>query len=303
VNHEINDRPGATYTGAMREPQRGNVMKFDSSRSHPQDIHRVKAFTYNETEVRVVIFDREPWFVAADIVEILGLGRVHDAVRGLDDDEKGADTIRTLGGDQRVTTISEAGLYSLILRSRKPGAKAFRRWLTHQVLPAIRKTGAYGHPPVDFDLGNREHMALIIKAGHAALVRAMDAEARAADIQAQNVELRPAARAWETLVDATGDYSVREAAQILSRDSHIEIGQRRLFSVLRSMRWIQDATLCYQRHVDMGRLRLKTDIYCDPRTGVNHLRQQIRLTARGLADLHQYLADETEHPMLQGGGT
>ncbi|MQS13126.1 Bro-N domain-containing protein [Streptomyces kaniharaensis] len=85
----------------------------------------------------------KPWRVAADVASVLQIARAHDAVRGLDDDEKGTDTIRTPGGDQQVSIISESGLYSLVLRSRKPDTKKFRRWVTHEVLPAIRRTGRY----------------------------------------------------------------------------------------------------------------------------------------------------------------
>lgn len=86
----------------------------------------------------------EPWFVAKDVCECLDIGNSRDAVAALDEDEKGVDSIDTPGGAQEMSIISEAGLYSLILRSRKPEAKAFKRWITHEVLPAIRKTGGYG---------------------------------------------------------------------------------------------------------------------------------------------------------------
>jgi DNA-damage-inducible protein D len=101
--------------------------------------------------------------------------------------------------------------------------------------------------------------------------------------------LEPLATSWTKLAEATGDYSVREAAQILSRDGQISIGQRRLFDVLKTAKWISDASHCYQRHVDLGRVRLKTDTYYDPYTGEPHLRQQVRITSKGLGDLHQLL--------------
>ena len=94
--------------------------------------------------VRVVDVNGEPWFVAKDVCECLDIGNSRDAVAALDEDEKGVDSIDTPGGAQEMSIISEAGLYSLILRSRKPEAKAFKRWITHEVLPAIRKTGGYG---------------------------------------------------------------------------------------------------------------------------------------------------------------
>lgn len=78
-----------------------------------------------------------PWFVAKDVCDILGIARVDRAVAGLDDDEKGAHSVRTPGGDQMVTLISESGLYSLILRSRKPEAKRFKKWVTSEGLSNV----------------------------------------------------------------------------------------------------------------------------------------------------------------------
>lgn len=85
----------------------------------------------------------EPWFVAKDVCGCLGLGRQQDSTRYLDEDEKGECLVNTPSGEQMVVTVSEPGLYSLILRSRKPEAKAFKRWVTHDILPAIRKSGGY----------------------------------------------------------------------------------------------------------------------------------------------------------------
>lgn len=93
--------------------------------------------------VRAVTLEGEPWFVAADVCRALGLGNSRQTLSYLDDDEKGVITSDTLGGKQEMSTINEPGLYSLILRSRKPEAKAFKRWITHEVIPAIRKTGGY----------------------------------------------------------------------------------------------------------------------------------------------------------------
>ncbi|WP_229758750.1 BRO-N domain-containing protein [Peterkaempfera bronchialis] len=94
-------------------------------------------------EVRVVIIDGDPWWVASDVCGALDISQTHRALAGLDDDEKGRHTMTTPGGDQQVSIINEPGLYSLILRSRKPEAKAFKRWVVHEVLPTIRRTGRY----------------------------------------------------------------------------------------------------------------------------------------------------------------
>lgn len=94
-------------------------------------------------DVRTVLQNGEPWFVAADVCRALEIGNPSMAVERLDDDEKGISIIDTLGGEQRMAIINEPGLYSLVIRSRKPEAKAFRRWITHEVIPSIRKHGLY----------------------------------------------------------------------------------------------------------------------------------------------------------------
>ena len=87
--------------------------------------------------------DGNSWFVAKDVCATVGIGSHRDALTRLDDDERGSVLVDTLGGKQEMATVNESGLYSLILRSRKPEAKAFRRWVTHEVIPSIRKTGQY----------------------------------------------------------------------------------------------------------------------------------------------------------------
>lgn len=100
-------------------------------------------FDYNGQQIRVVVIGGEPWFVAKDACEILDLGNIHMAIERLDDDEKGVSSIDTLGGPQQMAIISEPGLYSLTLGSKKPEAKPFKRFVTHKVLPSIRKTGSF----------------------------------------------------------------------------------------------------------------------------------------------------------------
>ncbi|MCI9874473.1 BRO-N domain-containing protein [Pseudomonas atacamensis] len=101
-------------------------------------------FEFETQAVRVVSDDAaEAWFVASDIATVLEYRTASDMARHLDDDEKGTRNVRTLGGEQEMTIINEAGLYSAILKSRKPAAKRFKRWVTHDVLPSLRKTGSY----------------------------------------------------------------------------------------------------------------------------------------------------------------
>lgn len=101
-------------------------------------------FAFDTHAVRSFLLEDEPWFVAGDVAEILGYTHVPHMTRLLDDDERGTHIVDTPGGPQEMTVISESGLYAAILKSRKPEAKRFRKWVTSEVLPAIRRNGAYG---------------------------------------------------------------------------------------------------------------------------------------------------------------
>ena len=100
-------------------------------------------FEFVNAKVRVFERDGAPWWVARDVCAILGIGNSRQCLTYLDDDEKGVITVDTPGGAQKMATINEPGLYSLIMHSRKPEAQAFKRWIVHDVLPALRKTGSY----------------------------------------------------------------------------------------------------------------------------------------------------------------
>lgn len=142
-------------------------------------------YAFEGTEVRVVMIQGEPWFVGCDACAALQLdGRSRDYLRMLDDDEKGAHIVRTLGGDQQVQIVNESGLYSLIFKSRKPEAKRFKRWVTHEVLPTLRKHGAYVMPEAqpeapaqDAPLASHVEADQIVSAGRA--FRALFTTARA----------------------------------------------------------------------------------------------------------------------------
>ena len=112
-----------------------------------QELQELKVFPSEQFgEVRVIEQNGEPWFVAADVCRVLEHSNSRMALERLDDDEKGVSSIYTPGGMQEMTIVNEPGLYVLVLGSRKPEAKAFKRWLTHEVIPAIRKHGAYVTP-------------------------------------------------------------------------------------------------------------------------------------------------------------
>jgi len=103
----------------------------------------LSTYTFESRAVRVVTRDGEPWWVAKDVCDALGIGKYRDAIARLDADEGCPVKVDTLGGPQEMAAVSEPGLYTLIMRSHKPEARRFRRWVTHEVLPVIRRTGQY----------------------------------------------------------------------------------------------------------------------------------------------------------------
>ena len=190
--------------------------------------------------------DGEPWFVARDVTNALGLDRT--AVRRLDDDEKGVHSTHTLGGDQAATTVSEPGFYKLVLASRKPEAKRFQRWVTHEVLPALRRDGAY----VASD-GTEDDATLMARALMAAQ-RTIDRNKRELD------ELRPKALFADAVAASDGTCLVGELAKML-RQNGVDLGQNRLFAYLRDNGFLGKAGSNYnvptQRAMDMGLFRIK----------------------------------------------
>ena len=109
----------------------------------------LQLFQNTDWKVRVVMRDGEPWFVAKDVCECLDLGNPSQAIARLEDDERWLISNEALRANGETAVVSEPGLYSFVLGSRKPEAKAFKRWVTHEVLPSIRKTGGYGIRTVD----------------------------------------------------------------------------------------------------------------------------------------------------------
>lgn len=241
-------------------------------------------FKYAEArELRTVTIEGEPWFVANDVAAILDMGNIHSSLALLDDDERGVHTVETPSSPQQMAVVSEAGLYSLILRSRKTEAKAFKRWVTHTVLPEIRKTGAYG-------------TARALPQDYASALRALADEADAHELAKVRItELEPAASAWHHLASASGDFAVADAAKMLSRDPSISIGQNRLFEWMERHGWIfrrhDGRPRAYQHKIDAGLLveRISRP-FLNERTGdYESPAPTIRVTPKGMDRLYAEL--------------
>lgn len=177
----------------------------------------------------------EPVFVAKDICAILDLGNPRSSIALLDDDEKGVHSVDTPGGRQQMTTVTEPGFYKLVMRSRKPEAKAFQRWVTHEVLPALRRDGGY---MVARDETPEELMARALKAADATLARVRDENAR---LTRRNQVLEPKAAFFDSVMESDGLISVRAAAKVLKSYDR-EMGERRLRQMLRDACYLEKRT-------------------------------------------------------------
>lgn len=162
--------------------------------------------------------DGEAWFVLKDVCEVLHLGTTAKVAERLDDDEKGMNQIHTPGGTQNVTVVNESGLYHVILRSDKPEAAPFRRWVTNDVLPAIRKTGSYNAP----QLTRSQFLATALIAAHEELE---EKDKRIAELTPKGVFADAVSASSQSIL-------VGELAKLLSQNG-INIGQNRLFAWLR----------------------------------------------------------------------
>lgn len=252
----------------------------------------IQPFTFPTTglSVRTLLVDGEPHFVAADVCGNLALTNITESLRRLDEDEFSlTEVVDSLGRRQQMYVVTEPGLYGLVLASRKPEARAFKRWIKHEVLPSIRKTGSYSAP--------LSRLELIDLARDSELAR-IEAENRACAAEHQVLKLAPAAHAWDELAEATGDYSVREAAHILDRDPSIQTGQKRLFDYLRSIGWLDRHNQPYQRHMDCGRLTVRARSYEHPHRDELVATQQVRVTTKGLGELHKRLGGGAQFQAL-----
>ncbi|WP_423212044.1 phage antirepressor [Paracoccus yeei] len=198
-----------------------------------QDHVAPHAFDFSGLPVRVLSIDGNPWFVAKDVCDVLGLTNPTEALRGLDDDEK--NTLRVsegVRGNPYANVISESGLYTLVLRSNKPTAKTFRRWITGTVLPALRKDGSYvvGEEKVlTGEMSEDELLAKALVSAHAKLARiAHERDAAQATVAAQ----APAVAAQERLSQSEGSVRLSDAGRCLG------MAQAKFFRWMVDNKWI-----------------------------------------------------------------
>lgn len=231
----------------------------------------LQVFNYSDKPVRTLLKDGEPWFVANDVCNILDLSNPRMAVSRLDEDEKGVSIIDTLGGKQEVSIISESGLYALIFTSRKEEAENFKRWIRKEVIPSIRKHGAYMMPEtIEKVLSDPD---TIIR-----LATALKEERQ------RRLALEPKAEAYDAFMDGSNLQTMNDVAKCLG------IGRNKLFKFLREHKIMRANNTPYQEYIDRGYFEVKEKPIQMGDSVINYA--QTFVTAKGVSWLEKLLSKE-----------
>lgn len=230
-------------------------------------------------KVRAVSLNGNPWFVGKDVAEILKYQRTADAISShVDDEDKGVGKIQTPGGMQKVILINESGLYSLILSSKLPNARKFKRWVTSEVLPAIRQTG--GYIPAASDMSDEEIMARALQIGQRTIRKQKE---RIEALEADKEKMRPKAIFADAVSASHSTILIGELAKIL-RGNGVNIGQNRLFTWMREKGYlVKQGSSCNmptQKAMEMGLFKIKEGTYING-DGVNVVTKTVKVTGKG----------------------
>lgn len=233
--------------------------------------------------VRTLVVNDEPWFVGKDIAESLGYTATEKAIRThIDGDDKGVTEMDTPGGKQKVVIINESGLYSLVLSSKLPSAKKFKRWVTSEVLPALRKTGQYQVK----ELSGQELMAKAL----------IEAQSVLAAKDKVIEEMKPKALFADAVATSHTSILVGELAKILKQNG-IDMGQKRLFAWLREKGYLikrqgTDYNMPTQKAMELGLFEIKEGSYVNG-SGVNITTKTPKVTGKGQQYfINKFLAKE-----------
>lgn len=240
-------------------------------------MNEIQIFNYNSNEVRTIQRDGEPWFVLRDVCGVLALGTPAKVAERLDEDEKGVSQIHTPGGDQSMTIINESGLYNVILRSDKPEAKPFRKWVTSDVLPTIRRHGMYATAEtVEKMLADPDTTIKLLETIKA------EREARKA-LEAQAEADKPKVLFADAVSASHTSILVGDLAKLL-RQNGVEIGQNRLFRFLRDHGYLcKDGgryNLPTQRSMDREWFQVKETTINQP-DGSIRVTRTVKVTGKG----------------------
>lgn len=228
-------------------------------------------------QIRVVERDGEPWFVAVDICGALDIANSRDALTRIDEDEKGVALTDTLGGAQEVAVVNEPGLYSLVLGSRKSEARVFKRWITHDVIPAIRKTGMYATPAtVEAMLANPDTMIQVLQAFK-------DEREQRLALETRVVADAPKVAFADAVETSTDSCLVGQLAKIIRQNGY-EIGANRLFEYLRKEGYLcragSNRNMPTQRSMEAGWFEVKESVLENPDGSIRVVRTP-KVTGKG----------------------
>jgi anti-repressor protein len=240
-------------------------------------MNQLQLFKYQDKEVRTVTLNGEPWFVAKDVCEVLGLGNSREAVGKLDEEEKGAEKIDTLGGPQQMAVVNESGLYTLIIRSNMPNAKPFRKWVTTEVIPSIRKHGAYMTPEtIEKVLLNPD---TIID-----LATRLKTEMEQRKLLEAKVEADKPLVVFANSVETSDDTCLVGDLAKLIRQNGTEIGQQRLFDWMRNngflIKFGASKNMPTQRAMELGLFEVKERTIDNP-DGSIRVTRTTKVTGKG----------------------
>lgn len=234
-------------------------------------MNEVQLFNFENHEVRSLLINSEPWFVGKDVAEVLGYERADNAIRNhIDKEDKLMHQISASGQNRNMTIINESGLYSLVLSSKLPSAKKFKRWVTSEVLPALRKTGQYQVK----ELSGSELMAKAL----------IEAQSVLAAKDKQIEEMKPKALFADAVATSHTSILVGELAKILKQNG-IDMGQKRLFAWLREKGYLikrqgTDYNMPTQKAMDLGLFEIKEGSYVNG-SGVNITTKTPKVTGKG----------------------
>ena len=252
--------------------------------------NQLTPFTYGEQPVRVVTIDGEPWFALADLTKALGIANARNITMRLADDMKGVRPMDTPGGVQEMTVVSEAGMYEVIIRSDKTEAIAFRRWITAEVLPSIRKRGGYLTPEAtEAALTDPDFIIRLATELKAERAHRAELETTVTTQRAHLALVEPKADAFDRWLSSNVDYSVGHVAKALAIAGVLNMGRTRLFKKLSDeLHWIyRDGASWtpYQAQIATGRLAVKLGMQLNTRTGEQFATATVRITPKGAAKL------------------
>ena len=238
--------------------------------------NEITPFSFEGHNVRTLTIDDEPWFVAKDVCYVLEISNTSQAISALDNDEKGICNNDTLGGSQTMSTINESGLYSLILRSRKPEAKRFKKWVTSEVLPSIRKQGAYmTEETIEKVLTDPDFLIKLATNLKKEQQARRLAEAQAIELAEKNAVMKPLADFGNAIAFTEATVSVGDFVKSVD----IGMGRNKFFNWLRVNGYLQKDNVPLQRYIDQGLFEVSETII--QRSEGAMIKATTRLTGKG----------------------